>query len=116
MVVPQRGDFVWLDFNPQAGREQAGHRAALVLSPKYYNLASGLCLAVPLTTRQKGYPFEVAVPPGLEARGVVLADQVRSMDWRIRRLEIIGPAPEEFVDTVASMVVALIGLGDESHD
>ena len=63
--VPDRGDFVWINFDPQAGHEQAGRRPALVLSPKSYNAASGLALACPITNRVKGYPFEVVLPPGL---------------------------------------------------
>ena len=110
MVTPDLGDFVWLDFNPQAGREQAGHRAALVLTPRRYNAVSGLCVAVPITTREKGYPFEVPIPNGLAVRGVVLADQLRSMDWRVRRVERIGPAPGELVETVRAKAAALLNL------
>jgi len=110
MVAPDAGDFVWLDFNPQAGREQAGHRTSLVLTPKYYNTASGLCLAVPITTKRKDYPFEVAVPDGYKVHGVVLCDQIRSMDWRARRMERIGPAPAELVAAVKAMAAALLEL------
>ena len=109
-MTPDLGDFVWLDFNPQAGREQAGHRTALVLTPRMYNTASGLCVAVPITTREKGYPFEVAIPEGLVVRGVVLADQVRSMDWRARRMERICPAPAGLVEAVRARVAALLNL------
>ena len=79
--VPRRGDLVWIDFNPQAGREQAGHRPALVISPRLYNAKAGLALFCPITSRQKGYPFEVALPPGLEFSGVILADQLKSLDF-----------------------------------
>jgi len=72
--VPEAGDFVWLTFDPQAGREQAGRRPALVLTPRTYNAKSGLVLACPITTRAKGYPFEVAVPADCGATGVILAD------------------------------------------
>ena len=88
--VPQRGDIVWLSFQPQTGREQAGRRPALVLSPAAYNAKVGLGLFCPITSRVKGYPFEVAIPPGLAVSGVVLADQVRSLDWRARRAELAG--------------------------
>jgi mRNA interferase MazF len=80
--VPEAGDFVWLTFDPQAGREQAGRRLAPVLSPRVYNAKSGLALACPITNRSKGYPFEVAVPSGYGATGVILADHVKSVDWK----------------------------------
>lgn len=80
--APDRGDLVWLNFSPQAGHEQAGHRPALVLSPERYNGRSSVALFCPITSRVKGYPFEVALPPAGKITGVVLADQVRSLDWR----------------------------------
>ena len=82
---PKRSDIVWLTFTPQAGHEQAGHRPALVLSPERYNRKVGLALACPITSQVKGYPFEVPIPPGLEVSGVVLADQVKSLDWKARK-------------------------------
>jgi len=92
---PDRGDLVWLNFTPQAGHEQAGHRPAVVLSPRAYNGRSGLALVVPVTTRPKGRPFEIALPSGLPVRGVVLADQVRSVDWSARAVEHAGHLPSE---------------------
>src|SRR3954453_9876042 len=86
--VPDSGDLIWLSFSPQAGREQAGRRPALVLSPRSYNAKVGLCLACPVTHHAKGYAFEVALPDGLPVQGVVLADHVKSADWRER-----GSAP-----------------------
>src|SRR4030042_7048560 len=85
--VPRRGDVVWISLNPQAGREQAGRRPAVVLSPHAYNAKVGLALLCPITSQIKGYPFEVAVPGGLPVSGVVLADHVRSLDWRVRNAE-----------------------------
>lgn len=83
--VPDRGDVVWLDFTPQAGHEQAGRRPALVLSPAAYNRKAGLMLCCPITSQVKGYPFEVQVAPSTgKVAGVVLADQVRCLDWRSR--------------------------------
>ena len=82
-AAPDRGHVVWLTFNPQAGHEQAGRRPALVLSPKSYNAKVGLMLCCPITSRAKGYPFEVALPADLGIAGVVLADQVKSLDWRV---------------------------------
>jgi mRNA interferase MazF len=95
LAAPDRGDLVWLDFTPQAGHEQAGHRPAVVLSARAYNSRSGLAVVVPVTTRPRGRPFEVALPPGLPIRGVVLADQVRSVDWSARRVEHAGRLPPE---------------------
>ncbi len=90
---PKRGDIVWLTFTPHAGHEQAGHRPAMILSPESYNRKVGLALGCPITTRVKGYPFEVLVPPGLEASGVILADQIKSLDWKARRARFCCTAP-----------------------
>ena len=97
--VPERGDIVWLNFDPQAVHEQAGHRPALVLSPKAYNGKTSLMLCCPMTTKIKGYPFEVLVA-GSPA-SAALADQVKSLDWRARRAKKKGAA------TVAEVVEAL---------
>lgn len=91
--VPERGDVVWMTFDPTLGHEQPGRRPAVVLSPAFYNRPSGLALVCPVTSRPKGYPFEVALPVGLPVRGVALCDQVRSIDWRQRVLEFIIPMP-----------------------
>ena len=85
--APARGDVVWIDMNPQLGREQAGRRPAVILSPLSYNRKVGLALLCPITNHEKGYPFEVPIPEGLPVSGVVLADQVKSLDWRARRVE-----------------------------
>ena len=82
--VPARGDIVWLSFTPQAGHEQVGHRPALVLSPEAYNDKTSLAICCPITTRVRGYPFEVDLPSTSTVTGVVLADQVKSLDWRAR--------------------------------
>jgi mRNA interferase MazF len=107
--VPEAGDFVWLTFDPQAGREQAGRRPALVLSPKAYNAKSGLALVCPLTSQVNGYPFEVAVSVAHGATGVILADHVKSVDWKARRAENIGRSSTETIDEVRSRLAALIG-------
>src|ERR1039458_6376506 len=91
--VPDVGDLVWLTFDPQAGREQAGRRPALVLSPKPYNQKSELALVCPVTNHTKGYPFEVPVPRDCGVTGVLLADQVKSLDWKVRQAERIGSVP-----------------------
>ena len=93
--IPTRGDVVWITFNPQAGHEQAGRRPALVLSPSAYNDKVGLAILCPVTSQVKGYPFEVAIPAGSKLAGVVLADQVKSLDWRFRRAEFICKLPRE---------------------
>jgi mRNA interferase MazF len=95
VVPPDRGDLVWLSFDPGAGHEQAGHRPAVVLSPRSYNTRSGLAVVVPVTTRPKGRPFEVPLPDGLRVRGVVLTDQVRSVDWSARAVQLAGRLPVE---------------------
>jgi mRNA interferase MazF len=87
--VPDRGDVVWLDFTPKAGHEQPGRRPGVVLSPAAYNRKVGLALVCPITTQSKGYPFEVAIPGERVVTGVVLADQVKSIDWRARRAKIV---------------------------
>lgn len=87
--IPDRGDIVWLDFNPQAGHEQAGKRPAIVISPKSYNSKVGLALFQPITSKQKGYPFEVILPNNLPISGVILSDQIKSRDWKIRKIKYI---------------------------
>lgn len=82
--VPNRGDIVWMSFTPQAGHEQAGRRPALVISPREYNAITSLALCCPITSQVKGYPFEVSLPPAGPITGVVLADQIKSLDWRAR--------------------------------
>ncbi len=109
--VPERGDIVWLAFNPQAGHEQAGTRPALVISPASYNRRVGLALFCPLTTQVKGYPFEVLLPPGLKAEGAVLADQVKGLDWRVRKAKLLCRAPQEVIDETLGRVLALIDPG-----
>ncbi|MBI4004312.1 MAG: endoribonuclease MazF [Candidatus Omnitrophica bacterium] len=104
---PKRGDIVWLTFTPQAGHEQAGHRPALILSPELYNKKVGLALVCPITTQVKGYPFEVSIPEGSEARGVILADQVKSLDWKARRARFCCTVP---VATIAEVLRKLAPL------
>jgi mRNA interferase MazF len=91
--VPQRGDVVWLSMSPQAGHEQAGRRPAFVLSPGSYNAKVGLAILCPITSRVKGYPFEVVIPDGLPVEGAVLSDQAKSLDWRARKAEFICRLP-----------------------
>jgi mRNA interferase MazF len=106
--VPERGDIVWLTFDPQAGQEQAGRRPALVLSPASYNGKVGLFLACPMTSQVTGYPFEVGIPGGLPVSGVVLADQVKSLDWRQRDAAFACKLPESAVAKLQTLVTALL--------
>jgi mRNA interferase MazF len=108
--VPDRGDAVWITLDPQEGHEQAGRRPALVLSPAAYNGRVGLALLCPITNQAKGYPFEVALPKGLRISGVVLADQVKSLDWRARKATRIGAAPGDVVDQVMRRLKALLPI------
>lgn len=107
--VPKRGELVWITLNPQAGHEQAGRRPALVISPAAYNGKVGLALLCPVTSRAKGYPFEVAIPAGLGVEGVVLADQVRSLDWRARNAERIAALPGAAFREVLGKLGTLVG-------
>jgi mRNA interferase MazF len=105
---PKRGDVVWISFNPQTGHEQAGHRPALVLSPEPYNRKVGLALLCPVTSQAKRYPFEVNVPAGFRTAGVVLSDQVKSMDWKARGATFVCALPESVVRQVLNKVGTLL--------
>jgi mRNA interferase MazF len=106
--VPARGDLVWLEFDPRSGHEQAGRRPALVVSHTAYNRKVGLALFCPITSQEKGYPFEVALPAGPGVRGVVLSDQVKSLDWRARRAALIARAPAAVLAQVTARISALV--------
>ncbi len=108
LYVPDRGDVIWLQFNPQAGHEQAGRRPALVISPRIYNGKVGLALVCPVTSKVKGYPFEVLLPGSLPVSGVVLADQVKSLDWRVREAEFICSVPAEIIGEVLEKLRLLV--------
>ena len=101
---------MWIDFNPRIGREQAGRRPALVLSPAAYNGRVGLSVLCPITGQVKGYPFEVAVPEGLGVNGVILADQLKSLDWRRRNATIITRLPGETVAEVLRKIGLLLAV------
>jgi mRNA interferase MazF len=106
--VPDRGDIVWISFNPQTGHKQAGRRPALVLSPKIYNERVGLALFCPITNQAKGYPFEIRLPEGLPVAGVILADQVKSLDWKTRKSEIGCKLPNQLVQDVLGKLNTLL--------
>jgi mRNA interferase MazF len=107
--VPEAGDIVWLEFDPQAGHEQAGHRPALVLSPAAYNAKKGLMICCPLSTQIKGYPFEVQTQISAKS-GVVLSDQVKSLDWRVRKAKKKGVVSEEVLQEVRAKIKALLQI------
>jgi mRNA interferase MazF len=110
--VPDRGDLVWLSCGPQAGREQAGRRPAVVLSPRSYNIKTNLAVCCPITSKVKGYPFEVEIPGGIPVQGVVLSDQLKSLDWHVRRAEFIAALPEDSIREIlkkASLLVSPVG-------
>jgi mRNA interferase MazF len=106
--VPDCGDVIWLNFDPQAGHEQAGHRPALVLSPKAYNGKTGLCLVVPITNQGKGYPFELALPAPCQTTGVALCDQMRSLDWKTRMAALKEKAGQNFAREVLARFMPLV--------
>ena len=106
--IPERGDVVWLDFDPQAGREQAGRRPAVVLSPREYNKRSGLALLCPITSRIKNYPFEVRLPDAVDVRGVILCDQIKSLDWAARKLTRHAQLDQHTIAQVLGKVHALL--------
>ena len=108
--VPERGDILWLTFDPQAGHEQAGRRPALVLSAAAYNRRAGLALVCPITNQAKGYPFEVALPKGSPVAGVVLADHIKSADWAARRAQFASKAPAEVLADVTARLRPLLGV------
>lgn len=109
---PQAGDLVWASFDRQAGHEQAGRRPALVLSPGEYNVKVGLALVCPITSKAKGYPFEVPMHT-TRVRGVILADQIRSLDWRSRQFTLIERAPAEALDAVVQTLQVLLPFHQE---
>jgi len=106
--VPARGDLIWLQFNPQAGHEQAGHRPAVVISPRSYNRRVGLTICCPITSQVKGYPFEVLLPQGLGVEGAILSDQIKSLDWRVRKARRIGTLPPDVFQETVGKILALL--------
>jgi len=113
--VPRRGDVIHLDFNPQTGHEQAGRRPALVLSPEEYNRKVGLVVVCPITSQSKGYPWEVAIPDNPRIYGVVLADQVKNLDWRDRHAEFLCISADDLLDEVIEKTFALLSPDDDDE-
>jgi mRNA interferase MazF len=106
--VPHKGDFVALTFDPQSGHEQRGCRPALVVSNDLFNKHTGLCIACPVTSARRDYPFHVSIPDGCEATGVVMVEQVKSIDFRARHVKRIGVAPESVLQQALSLLDACI--------
>lgn len=106
--IPERGDIVWLNFNPQAGHEQGGRRPALVISPQVYNEKVGLALMCPITSKVKGYPFEVSLHVSAKVSGVVLADQIKSLDWQVRKAEFVCKALDDIMEEVLDKIQVLV--------
>ena len=111
LYVPEAGDVVWLQFDPQAGHEQAGHRPAVVVSPSAYNSKTGLMLCCPMTTRVKGYPFEVLIAGNRP--GAALADQVKSLDWVARKAQHKGRVSACELNEIRAKILALVGPGPQ---
>ena len=105
--IPDRGDIIWLNFNPQSGHEQKGRRPALVLSPAIYNNKTDLALVCPITSQKKGYPFEVVLGSN-KITGVVLVDQIKSVDWRERRAELVSHHNEAVLEKTRQLLTQLI--------
>jgi len=114
--VPKRGDVIRLDFDPQTGHEQAGRRPALVLSPNEYNRKVGLVVVCPITGQKKGYPWEVEVPDHPLVYGVVLADQVKYLDWRQRNAEFVCTPHADLLNDVVEKTFALLSPDDDETD
>jgi len=106
--VPRKGDFVALTFDPQTGHEQRGRRPALVVSNNLFNRHTGLCIACPVTNARRDYPFHVPLPDGCEVTGVVMVEQIKSIDFRARKVKRIGPAPEAVLQEALSLLDACI--------
>ena len=108
--VPGEGDLIWVNFSPQVGHEQAGRRPAVVLSPRLYNQNAGLLIACPITSKVKGYPFEVSMPSASRIQGVILADHLKSLDWRLRKAEKAGKIPATTLGQVREIIASLLQL------
>jgi mRNA interferase MazF len=106
--TPERGDVVWISFDPQIGHEQAGRRPALIISPASYNRTLGLAVLCPITNQAKGFAFEVHIPAGLAVTGVILTDQVKNLDWRARQAVFFCKLPADTVDDARAKIRKLV--------
>ena len=110
--APEKGDIVLLDFNPQAGHEQAGNRPALVLSPQAFNQITGFALVCPVTNQVKGYPFEVPIEGTKKTTGVALADQIKSLDWSARKMKVVDHASDETIKKAVTLISTVLAAGE----
>jgi mRNA interferase MazF len=110
VILPERGALVWTEFSPHRGHEQAGRRPAIVLSPRIFHEHSGMTIVCPITSRVRGWPMEVRLPSGLPVAGVVLIDQIRSIDRTSRHMEIVGQAPQVVLDEINARLAPLLSL------
>jgi mRNA interferase MazF len=108
VYIPQRGDIVWMDFDPQAGREQQKRRPAIVISPRSFNEKTRLAVVCPITSKAKGYFFEIPLIAAMSTAGVVLVDQFKSLDWSARKIEFIEKAPSKLIDDVMEKIEAIL--------
>ena len=106
--IPQKGDFVWLNFDPQTGHEQQGVRTALVISNSLFNQKTGLCILCTTTTKDRGFPFHKEISSGLKVKGFVMTEQVKSLDYRARNIKFISKAPTDLLDDVLALIDAII--------
>ncbi|MEA5567256.1 endoribonuclease MazF [Anabaena sp. UHCC 0399] len=106
--IPNRGDIIYLDFDPTKGHEQQGYRPAFLISPRRYNEKSSLALFMPITKQQKGYPFEVILQSDLKIQGVILADQIKCLDWKVRGVKFIESVPESLIEEVQAKIEPLL--------
>jgi mRNA interferase MazF len=110
VTLPDRGALVWVDLTPQAGHEQAGHRPALVISPRLYHERARLAMVCPITANLQPWPWKVMLPDGLAVSGAILVDQLRSIDRDVRKLRLAGAAPPPVVAEVQAKIAALFGI------
>ncbi|HPN33380.1 MAG TPA: endoribonuclease MazF [bacterium] len=107
---PDCGDIIWIMLNPQSGHEQAGRRPAIVLSPLKYNSKTGLLICCPITSQEKKYPFEVKIPKGFPVSGVILADQVKNLDWQVREAQFVCKMPRSVIEQVIEKISLLLQI------
>jgi mRNA interferase MazF len=107
---PDRGDIIWIMLNPQSGHEQAGRRPAIVLSPLKYNSKTGLLICCPITSQEKKYPFEVKIPKGFPVSGVILADQIKNLDWHVREAQFVCNMPSSVIEQVIEKISLLLQI------
>lgn len=111
VYIPDQGDIIWIHFDPQVGREQAGRRPAIVISPILYNQSPGrLALVCPITSKVKGYPFEVLLPEGMKTKGAILSDHIKSVDWRGRKAEFVEKASLDILSEVVAKIAPLFPI------